>query len=214
MINEEYISEAIEKTLRGESNLSEDILAIRGFSNANIRRLINNLTNSDKPIIYLEAGVLMGGTFVSSFNKNCTSIGFEDFSQNFQIDFPGYNKEELEKNIKLSRDRAKEIYMHYTCFLDSDKNNLPKGIDIFLMDAEHGLQNQSVALPEIFDNMAERFIYVTDDAEWPEVSQGTGVCFKFLRNKMWVERTWELRNKNKKDTTWVCGVNIYLIKKK
>ena len=212
MISEEYINNAIEKTLRGESNLTEDVLAIRGFSNGNIRRLINNLTNTE--CTYLEAGVLMGGTFVSSFNEKCTSIGFEDFSQNFQVDFPGYSKEELEENIERNRDIAKEIYIHYTCFMDSDKNNLPKGIDIFLMDAEHGLQNQSIALPEAFDNMADTFVYITDDASWKEVSEGTGVGFKILRNKMHLVKKWELRGVNEKDDTWVCGVDIYLIKKK
>lgn len=212
MIDEKYIEDAIEKTLRGESNLTEDILAIRGFSNENIRRLINNLTNTE--CTYLEVGLLCGATFCSSFNKDCLSVGIEDFSENFQADIPGYDKEELDKNIETFRDRAKEIHVHYASSLEIDKSLLPKNIDIYLEDGHHGIETHSVALPEMFDNMAERFIYIVDDCTFPQVLQGTGVGFKFLRNKLWVEKVWELRNENEDDNKWVCGVNIYLIKKK
>lgn len=212
MINEQYIEEAISKTLRGESNLTEDIMAIRGFSSSTIRRLINNLTNWE--CAYLEVGLLCGATFVSSFNKDCVSVGIEDFSENFQADMPGYGKEELQKNIDRFSELGKEVHVHYASSLDIDKTLLPKNIDIYFEDGHHGLETHSVALPEMFDNMADRFIYIVDDCEWPQVLQGTGVGFKFLRNKMWVERVWELRNKGKKDKKWVCGVNLYLIKKK
>lgn len=212
MITAADIDRAIEESLNGRSNLTQDILSIRGFSNGNIRRLINNLTN--RKCTYLEVGVLMGGTFVSSFNKECASIGFEDFSQNFQADIPNYDKQELEKNIQGNENRASSVEMRYECAMDSDKSTLPNDIDIFLFDGEHGLQNHSIALPEFFNNMADRFVFIVDDITWPQVADGTGVGFKFLRNKMWIEKTWELRNKDEDDTTWVCGVNIYLIKKK
>lgn len=208
----EFVDSAIEKAIAGESNLTKEVLGIRGFSSPTIRRLINNLTNRE--CTYLEVGVLMGGTFVSSFNEKCISIGFEDFTQSFHVDFPDYNKEELEKNIEDNRSIAREVKMYYECGLDADKSKLPNNIDIYLFDGEHGLQNHSVALPEFFDNMADRFLYIVDDTEWAEVSQGTGVGFKFLRNKMWIEKVWELRNKGKKDKKWVCGINIYLVKKK
>lgn len=214
MITEQYISNAIEKTLRGESNLTDDILSIRGFSSSTIRRLINNLTNTK--CTYLEVGLLCGATFVSSFNKNCVSIGIEDFSENFQADMPGYDKEELERNIDQNSDRAKEIVIHYESHLDINKEVLPKDIDIYFFDGHHGIETHSVALPEFFDNMADRFIFVVDDCVWPQVIQGTGVGFKFLRNKLWIEKVWELRNdpNDKDDNKWVEGVNIYLIKKK
>lgn len=212
MITEEHISNAIEKTLKGESNLTESIFAIRGFSSSTIRRLINNLTNIE--CTYLEVGLLCGATFVSSFNKDCTSIGIEDFCENFQEDIPGYDKDELQINIDRHSERAKEVHVHYESFLDIKKELLPNDIDIFLYDGEHGLQNHSVVLPEFFDNMAERFVFLVDDATWPQISDGTGVGFKFLRNKMWIEKTWELRNEDEDDNRWVCGVNIYLIQKK
>lgn len=216
MIKQEHIDHAIHRALRGKSNLTDDVLAIRGFSNGNIRRLINNLT--DRNCTYLEVGVLMGGTFVSSFNKDCVSIGFEDFCQDFKADIPNYTKEELQQNIEKNVGKSKQVDMRYECGMDCNKATLPYGIDIYLFDGEHGIQNQSIALPEMFDNMAHQFVYLVDDASWPQVADGTGVGFKFLRHKVEILKTWELRNpvdeKGDEIPIWVCGVNIYLCRKK
>lgn len=212
MINAQHIEKAIEKTLKGESNLTDDILSIRGFSTPMIRKLINNICNISGK--YLEVGLLCGATFCASFNKNCESYGIEDFSQNFQEDIPNYDAEEMQSNISKYMERAKAVSVRMESFLDIDKGTLPGDIDIYFYDGEHGIECQSVALPEFFDNMAQKFAFIVDDCEWPQVVDGTGVGFKFLRNKISIEKKWELRDPDEETRIWANGVNIYLISKK
>jgi hypothetical protein len=212
MITQEHIRQAIDNAEAGISNLTDEILAVRGFSTPTIRRLINNLTNFD--CNYLEVGVLCGATFVSSFNKNCTSVGVEDFSQNFQADIPGYDKDELQRNIDKFYNRAKEIYIHYSSCYDVDKSVLPKNIDVYFADYEHGIVNQSKALHFFLDNMADKFAFCIDDTNWDSVRHGTELGFYFLKDKISIEAMWSLGDNLTYDPIWHNGFQIYLINKK
>ncbi|HEY6435054.1 MAG TPA: hypothetical protein VIY47_00565, partial [Ignavibacteriaceae bacterium] len=56
----EHIEKSIADALAGKSSLTEDILNIRGFSPATIRRLFNNLCDTGSPVTYLEVGLFCG----------------------------------------------------------------------------------------------------------------------------------------------------------
>jgi len=154
----------------------------------------------------------MGGTFVASFNKGLTSIGVENYAQDFGV--VGV-KEHLEKNIDNHRDKAKEIHLHFTDCFSIDKLLLPDNIDIFFYDGEHSKQSQAKALPYFFDKMADTFIMIVDDANWKDVEEGTIDGLNSLADKMEVEYQVVLKGeKLNDDPIFHNGVAIFLIKKK
>lgn len=208
----EHIEQSIQKALRGESNLTEEELSIRGFSTPTMRHLWNNLCNTGSQLTYLEAGLYCGATFCSSFNENTVSIGIEDFSQDFSVSTV---KEELASNCIRFALRSKEHHVIPEDCFAMDKGKLPDNIDIFFYDGNHSEEYQAKALPHFFDKMADRFIFIVDDFNWPEVFNGTSKGLNQLADKIIVERVWALRGYNlQDDPAWHNGLCIYLIKKK
>lgn len=208
----EHIEQSIQKALRGESNLTEEELSIRGFSTPTMRHLWNNLCNTGSPLTYLEAGLYCGATFCSSFNENTVSIGIEDFSQDFGVPTV---KDELAENFKRFNPKAKDAHVFDINFFEANKLIYPFPIDIFFYDGNHSEEFQAKALPHFFDNMADRFIYAVDDFNWPDVFNGTNKGLNELADKITVERVWTLRGYNlQDDPVWHNGIALYLIKKK
>lgn len=206
----EHIETSIQKALKGESNLTESELAVGGFSTPTMRHLFNNLCNIEGT--YLEVGLWMGGTFVASFNKGLTSIGIENYAQDFGV--VGV-KDILESNIEKHNDRAKEIQLHFTDCFTIDKSLLPNDIDIFFYDGVHHELEQSKALPHFIDKMANKFIYLCDDINWPQVEAGTNIGLNTLSDKIEIEYCRILRGYHlNDDPIWHNGLAIYLINKK
>lgn len=206
----EHIEQSIENALAGKSNLTQDILNIRGFSTPTIRHLFNNLCDIDGT--YLEVGLFCGASFCSSFNQNCTSIGVEDHSQDFSAGFEQVKKE-LKENVDTFSERAKEVYVHYAdCWL-MDKSTLPK-IDIYSYDGFHGELEQAKAITDFIDNMADTFVMIIDDANWSYVRSGTEIGLNTIKDKIEVKKRWFLGEGLQNHHVWHNGVLIYLINKK
>lgn len=212
MLTKEHILESISNAEKGISLLSDDIYFITGFSTATMRRFFSNLCNTSFPINYLEIGLYCGGTFCSSFNKNCTSIGVENNSQNFERDAL-WVKDELADNIYNFRIRGKEVVVYYEdCFL-MDKTKLPK-IDIYFYDGFHSEESQEKALLHFFDVLSDRFIWIVDDFNWQFVADGTNKALKKLNDKIKIEQVSILKgNKSDNDPVWHNGLAVYLINK-
>ncbi len=212
MITQAHITDSIEKALRGESNLTPELLNIRGFSTPTIRHLFNNLCDIDGT--YLEVGLFCGASFCASFNKHCTSIGVEDHSQDFSAGFEQV-KQELKDNFNKFQDIAREAHIHYADCFAMDKSVLPNDIDIYCYDGFHTEEHQAKALPYFFDKMAKRFIWVVDDFNWQIVADGTNRGIEELKDKMDIEKVWVLRGYNlQNDPIWHNAIAIYLINKK
>lgn len=209
-MTKEHIDRSIKDALGGISNLTESELAVGGFSTPTMRHLFNNLTNISGT--YLEVGLWMGGTFVSSFNKNLISIGIENYSQDFGV--VGV-KDHLEKNIADHKHIAKDIQLHFEDCFTMDKSVLPKNIDIFFYDGVHHELEQSKALPHFIDNMADTFIYIVDDWSWDAVFKGTNIGFEILKDKIEIIYHLPLRGYSlQDDPVWHNSVALFLIKKK
>ena len=207
----EHIETSIQKALKGESNLTESELSVGGFSTQTIRMLVNNICNLENGV-YLEVGLWMGGTFISSFNKGLTSIGIENYAQDFGV--VGV-KDILEDNIDKNKGRAKEIQLHFTDCFTIDKSLLPKNIDIFFYDGVHHEFEQAMALPTFIDNMADKFIFLVDDANWKQVFDGTNKGLESLKDRINIDMCWTLRGYQlENDPIWHNGVLVYLISKK
>src|SRR3990167_3448311 len=209
----EHIENSISKALKGELNLTQEILNIRGFSTATIRCLFNCLCDTAESITYLEVGLFAGASFCSSFNKNCTSIGIEDHSQDFSAGFDQVKKE-LKENVDKFSDKAKEVHVHYVDCFKMDKSVLPK-IDILYYDGEHSFENTAKSLPAFIDVVADKAIVIYDDVSWTPVWQGIDKALSDLKDKIKVEKVWVLRGYYpENDSIWWNGINIYLINKK
>lgn len=209
-MTKEHVENSIRRAIEGDSELSEFVLNVRGFSTPTMRRLFHNLC--DISGTYLEVGLYCGATFVSSFNKNLVSIGIEDYSQDFSVESV---REELEENLNKFSPVAREVIVHYeNCFM-LDMNKLPSSIDILFYDAEHSEYNQTRALEYFLANMADRFLYIIDDTNWPEVKKGMLIGLDAIKSKIKIEESWELTGKFlQDDPVFHNGLCIFLIKKK
>ncbi len=211
MVNQEHIEESINKALLGQSNLTQDVLNIRGFSTPTIRHLFNNICNIENGT-YLEIGLFCGGTFCSSFNKDTISIGIEDFSQDFGVNTVA---DELPKNINENWRSAKDVHLfNADCFkIESIEYN--SGIDVYFFDAEHSKESQAKALPHFIKYMSDKFIYIVDDYNWALVNEGTAEGFETLKGEIEIEKSWVLKGGLlQDDPIWHNGVAIFLINKK
>jgi hypothetical protein len=207
----EHIEKSISDAVAGKSNLTPELLNIRGFSTPTIRHLFNNLCSIDGT--YLEVGLFCGASFCASFNKNCVSIGVEDHSQDFSAGFEQVKKE-LKENFSNFKDRAKFANIHYEDCFSMDISVLPK-IDIYCYDAEHSTASTAKSLPYFIDKMANKFVWVIDDINWQMVSDGVDMSLAELQDKIEIEKCWVLRGYHlQNDSIWHNGVKIFLINKK
>lgn len=212
MITAEHIQSSIDNAIAGKSNLTPEILAVQGFSTPTLRMLFNNLCNIDGT--YLEIGLFCGASFCSSFNHKCTSIGIEDHSQDFSAGFEEVKKQ-LKDNVEQFKDRAKEVKVHYADCYSMDKSVIPDNIDIYSYDGFHSEEMQAKALPEFFDKMADKFVWIVDDINWDYVASGTNIALESLKDKIEIEKVWMLRGYQlQNDPIWHNGAVIYLINKK
>lgn len=210
MITEQHIEQSISNAILGISNITEKQLSVDGFSTPTMRHLWNNLCCIDG--IYLECGLFKGGTFVASFNKNCQSIGIEDYSQPFG---ESNVKSILEENIEANKGLSKECKVHFEDCFSIDKEKLPSNIDILFFDAEHSEESQSKALPYFFNNMSNTFLYIADDAHWKSVIDGTANGLFSLKDKIRIDNTWCLSgHQHNDDPIWHNGIVLFLISKK
>lgn len=204
-----HIEQSIFNAVKGISNLTEYELNVKGFSTPTIRHLFNNLCNIDGQ--YLEVGLYCGATFCSSFNNNLISIGIEDFSQPFGNDSV---KEELEINVKNCSKNAKNVgIIDADCF-SVNLNNLSGKFDIFFYDGEHSIESQARVLPYFLPFMKDEFIFIVDDFNWYDVSQGTLDGFFEIGEKIDIIKEWNLIGETPQDDPiWHNGIAIYLIRK-
>lgn len=211
MINLDHIKKSIDNALAGKSNLTEEILKIRGFSTETIRHLFNNLCNITGT--YLEIGLFCGASFCSSFNKNCTSIGIEDHSQDFSAGFETVKKE-LKENVDMFSDRSKEVQVHYVdCFNIPDEAILDGSIDIYSYDGFHSFESQAKALPSFLNKMKDKFVFLCDDFSWDYVKAGTLKGFDDLSDKIEIEKQWILGEGFQNHSVWHNGLMVCLINK-
>lgn len=212
-MTQEFIENAIKLALDRKSMIDPEVLKIGGFSTPTIRELFHALCgNSKDNLKYLEVGLWMGGTFVSSFNKNCISIGIENFQQDFGV--VGV-KEILEKNIEENKHKAKDVILYYEDCFTMDKSKLPDNIDIYFFDGYHSEETQAAALPAFFDKMADKFLWIVDDFNWTYVAGGTNRALFELKDHIDIEYYQILRGYSlENDPIFHNGIALYLINKK
>lgn len=172
MITIEGIKEAIEQADLMYSQHGAETYDVPALTSLKIRHLLNNIGSLGTK--YLECGVHKGGTHTATIagNGNLKEIIAID---SFESDLTKEDKAKPQFYENTGKHLPAESE-HTLIVSDSFKvnvNDLPKGIDIYLYDGGHDELSQRKALTYFLPALADEFIYLCDDFDWPEVKAGT-----------------------------------------
>jgi hypothetical protein len=165
------IKEAFDKTEADISKLPETVFKIEGMSGRKTRMFYNNLLDMDKKINYLEMGIFLGSTFISSLynNLNVNGYAFDSFGSYSLGLEPFLNN----VNNHLINNETFTI-IQQSCFTTPINSNLTdKKFQVFLYDAGHTEEDHTKALLFYLDLMDDTFIYIVDDWNYDNVRNGT-----------------------------------------
>lgn len=214
MITAEHIDDSIARALRGESHLDPAVLDILGFATPTMRHMFSNLCHIDH-LIYLEVGPYAGATFCAALSNNSIhAIGIDNFSQTWHEG----RDISAEFHANLSRFGVGHRSINFfksDCFMDLLGGwPKPRGIDIFYFDGDHTREAQTRALPHFFDALAETFLFIVDDYNWPDVANGTLDGFKTMDDRIEHLQGWALSGEiGQDDPIWHNGIALFLCKK-
>lgn len=207
-LNPTHIGNAIMRAQKGESAIAPWVLKVTGFSTPTMRRLVNNLMDVKKKLVYLEAGAYCGGTACAAVSnrENVTGYVYEDFSQPF--DLP-----DVEAQLLANLAKTENLTLIEGDFF---KSELPEAtVDVFFYDGEHSEEAQSRALPRIVDHLSDVSLMLVDDFNWGSVSKGTKAGFAAVKDKVEVAARWILEGEKKADDEiWHNGLAIFLLVRK
>lgn len=159
-----HIDQSIEKALRGESQLTEKELAIRGFSPPTQRHLWNLLASNARS--YCEVGLYGGASLASACKGNSylTVYAIDNLSQNFGD--PSIFTH-LKENMEESKKEVRHFQFHEEDFFEMDLSPLlADPVDLAYYDGVHTPEAQGAALPHILPYLDDVAVVITDDAGW------------------------------------------------
>jgi hypothetical protein len=167
-----YYQESIENSLKKasvhDSNLTNEIFDLEGFSGKMTRCFYNNLC-SMKDTRYLEIGCWKGSTLCSAMyeNPHGTFVGIDNFSE-FNN---GAAKEELIRNIN-KYEHGNVTFIENDCFrVNTDA--LVSKFNILMYDGNHTYEAHYEVLKYYLDVLDDIFIYIVDDYNWSFVRTAT-----------------------------------------
>lgn len=182
----EHVKESIARGLHGCAHFDEAVWNIHGFATQAMRRMFSNLCRLED-LKYLEVGTYCGATFVSAFNNNpIHAIGIDNFSQTWS---PGRDiKAEFVANKeRFTNPITKSVnFFEGDCFNPELLSQIGPGVDIFYFDGDHTREAQAKALPHFFDLLANIFLFIVDDYNWPDVKNGTDDGLNAVASKITV----------------------------
>ena len=203
MNNIDYVNDAIEHALSGQTKLNPKALSMEGMSSPKVRKFLNKLLERPESR-YLEIGVWKGSTFYSALYGNnpiyATSI------DNFAT-FGGHEQ--------IFRSNLHDVGTPYEFINDNCfnlTNKLDKKYNIYFYDGEHYEQDQELALTYYYNNLDDEFIYICDDWNFPSVPKGTFAGIE--KTNLKIIDQWTLESKHNGDTeNWWNGVWVAVLSK-
>lgn len=165
-----HVQQSIAKAERLESKLTQDAMTVPSFTSPKIRHLLNNL-GAGQDLHYLEVGVHKGGTFVAANFRNhmLSSMAVDNWSEFAQ---DGESRREFLASTARNLFPGSYQFLEMDCF-GMTKENLPKPVNFYLYDGNHSYEAQKQALTHFYSLLADQFIFVVDDHDWPDVKRGT-----------------------------------------
>lgn len=209
----DFVEQAIRRARNHDSCLDRSVLDIHGFSTGVMRRIFSNICEGPGERCYVEVGAYCGGTACAAINnkEKLTAFIFEDFSQSFGAISV---REQLERNllatVKGAGAYTELIERNYLVALDQ----ITRPVGIYFYDGRHDREDQAEALPAMFPLLAERFLFIVDDANWETVIEGTKDGFNRLIGKLEIIRSWLLQGQRPQDDpVFHNGLALYLCQK-
>lgn len=164
------IKEALEKADKFESKLSNDVLAIGGFTSDKIRHLLNNLGTLSTNVF--EIGSHRGSTFCSTIYGN-ENIKNATCCDNFTEFDDGTVRQALISNTENFKPKKCNLtFIEKDCFTIT-KEKIPELIDLYIFDGAHDYESQRKAFTHFKDFLADQCIIIVDDFNWDVVKEGT-----------------------------------------
>jgi len=169
MIEEVFLAARL-AALRGESRLTEEVLAIEGMSDARMRHLLNNIGGRVRN--YVEIGCYHGSTLIAAAygNPRLFALGIDNFSE----DFPAWNtrggpREQLGDNLRK--------YAPHAHFVEGDFRTIPVDqlppIDCFFYDGAHHTQLHYEAIVRFSPRFGDECLLLVDDWNSDDAKDGT-----------------------------------------
>jgi hypothetical protein len=174
---------AVINAINDKSKISNEIIALHGMSSRKGRHLLNNL-GSLPGINYLEVGSWKGSTAVSALYQN--KVANYTIVENWKLGSEGI-KDELFNNFNNILGYSPNI-VEADCFSFNPLEKGIKDIDVYFYDGEHEEIDQYQALTHYYDALADNFVFIVDDTNYPPALVGTvkAIYEKNLKiNKHW-----------------------------
>jgi hypothetical protein len=150
---------------------NQGFYAIEGMSGARYRWFVNTLLRRLGRATYLEVGSWMGSTLCSAIHGNqVRALAIDNWSQ-----FGG-PKAQFLANLRAFRTPEADVEV-----LESDFRAVPYAalparygaFDVYLFDGPHEEQDQFDGLVAALPALADSFVFICDDWNWPQVRGGT-----------------------------------------
>ena len=167
---EEVFLESRLAAVRGASRLSPEVLAIEGMSDAQMRRLLNNIGGRVRT--YLEVGCYHGSTLIAAAYRNprLWALGVDNFSQmHDELNSRGGPREQITDHI---RRLAPHVRFVESDFRDVNPEALPL-LDCFLYDGEHDRRSQAEAVVRFAPRFGPECLLLVDDWNFDDAREGT-----------------------------------------
>lgn len=211
MFDLDKIKEAIKNAEELQSSNGARTYEVSALTSLRIRHLLNNIGALGTR--YLEVGVHKGGTFCASVRGNTNLISA------IAIDSFESDMDQVEKAEPIFLQNVREHCPVTTKFKlttgDSFKialDGILKPVDIYLYDGDHSEDSQRKALTYYLPVLADEFIFLCDDYDWPEVGKGTQDGIKECGLEILFEHTF--KGNDHDNDGWWNGFYVAILKKK
>jgi hypothetical protein len=161
------VKASLHAAVDGCSSLTAAIRAIKGMSGQKYRTLINKLIATlDRPR-YLEIGSWLGSTAAAAiYGNSVQAVCIDNWSQ-----FSG-TKEQFLTNVDHAKSNASSLRLIEQDFRKVDYPVLGK-FNVYLFDGPHSEEDHRDGVIVVQPCLAERFVLIVDDWNWPQVRIGT-----------------------------------------
>lgn len=207
----EQIEECISRAERRESKITPLALAVPGLTSLNIRHLLNNLGAISTRL--LEVGSHKGCTFCSTIFKNDNIISAISIDS-FESDLTNEDKAEPQflDNVTICKPSETKFRLIKGDSFSVVFDNILRPIDIYIYDGNHSEEAQRKGVTHFISLMADEFIFLVDDYDWPEVQKGTMDGIAEAGCEILFEKVF-IGNDHDNDGWW-NGFVVFLLKKK
>lgn len=207
----QQINRAIEDAVARKSKLVPENFDVPGFVSLAGRHLYNNLGALATRVC--EVGSHLGCSLTSTVSHNpqiVSATAIDSFASD-EIEERKCKPLFLE-NIKKWMPKETEFKLIHAESFSFDLKEIQAPIDFYIYDGDHSMISQRRALTHYYPILADEFIFIVDDYNWPEVQEGTQKGIQDCNLEVLFER--HLVGGDHDNESWWNGYYVALLKKK